>query len=307
MTITVAPTAMPPPSAAPAITVSTVGTTPNAIFPHAGDRCASNVRHPVKTPSVGAHGVIPKLAACGWRGCDCAARGGSRWAGACAWSAACAYASPRARRVRLEDGCLLGAGCRIEANAGTVRIGPGARLGERSVLVSLRGDRRRRGLRGRRVGGDLRRRAGVRRRRAPDAAPAGARPHRCGSATARGSALHAAVLAGAAIAPGEVGRALRDARAAQLVVDRRRLARDVGPVERAARARAPRRRAGRAARRRSAAARAIRAERRASRARGSAARRGGRRARPRAGRRCRRRSHGQPEAIASSATSPNGS
>jgi acetyltransferase-like isoleucine patch superfamily enzyme len=42
-------------------------------------------------------------------------------------------------RVLLEDGCLLGEGCRIEARGGTVRIGPGARLGARSVLVALAG------------------------------------------------------------------------------------------------------------------------------------------------------------------------
>lgn len=39
-------------------------------------------------------------------------------------------------RVVLEDGCLLGEGCRIEAAGGTVRIGAGARLGARSVLVA---------------------------------------------------------------------------------------------------------------------------------------------------------------------------
>jgi len=42
-------------------------------------------------------------------------------------------------RVVLEDGCVLGAGCRIEAHGGSVRIGPGARLGERCVLVALAG------------------------------------------------------------------------------------------------------------------------------------------------------------------------
>jgi acetyltransferase-like isoleucine patch superfamily enzyme len=42
----------------------------------------------------------------------------------------------RGARVVLEDGCRLGEGCRIEANGGTVRVGPGAVLGERSVLVS---------------------------------------------------------------------------------------------------------------------------------------------------------------------------
>jgi acetyltransferase-like isoleucine patch superfamily enzyme len=39
-------------------------------------------------------------------------------------------------RVVLEDGCVLGEGSRIEANGGTVRIGAGARLGERSVVVA---------------------------------------------------------------------------------------------------------------------------------------------------------------------------
>jgi acetyltransferase-like isoleucine patch superfamily enzyme len=45
----------------------------------------------------------------------------------------------RGARVLLEDGCMLGAGCRIEASAGTVRVGPGTRLGARSVLVALAG------------------------------------------------------------------------------------------------------------------------------------------------------------------------
>jgi acetyltransferase-like isoleucine patch superfamily enzyme len=45
----------------------------------------------------------------------------------------------RGARVVLEDGCLLGDGCRIEARTGTVRIGPGARLDPRCVLVSLAG------------------------------------------------------------------------------------------------------------------------------------------------------------------------
>jgi acetyltransferase-like isoleucine patch superfamily enzyme len=42
-------------------------------------------------------------------------------------------------RVVLEDGCLLGEGSRIEAAGGTVRIGPGALLGARSLLVALEG------------------------------------------------------------------------------------------------------------------------------------------------------------------------
>jgi acetyltransferase-like isoleucine patch superfamily enzyme len=45
----------------------------------------------------------------------------------------------RGARVVLEDRCELGEGCRIEAVAGTVRIGRGARLGERSVVVALAG------------------------------------------------------------------------------------------------------------------------------------------------------------------------
>ena len=40
-------------------------------------------------------------------------------------------------RVRLGDGCLLGPGCRIEAPGGSVEIGAGARVGERSVIVAL--------------------------------------------------------------------------------------------------------------------------------------------------------------------------
>ena len=40
-------------------------------------------------------------------------------------------------RVRLGDGCLLGPGCRIEAPGGTVEIGAGALVGERSVIVAL--------------------------------------------------------------------------------------------------------------------------------------------------------------------------
>jgi acetyltransferase-like isoleucine patch superfamily enzyme len=42
-------------------------------------------------------------------------------------------------RVVLEDGCLLGQGCRIEADGGVVRVGAGARLGARSVLAAQAG------------------------------------------------------------------------------------------------------------------------------------------------------------------------
>jgi len=40
-------------------------------------------------------------------------------------------------RVRLGDGSLLAAGSRIEAPGGSVDIGAGARIGERSVIVAL--------------------------------------------------------------------------------------------------------------------------------------------------------------------------
>jgi acetyltransferase-like isoleucine patch superfamily enzyme len=42
----------------------------------------------------------------------------------------------RGGRVVLEDGCLLGAGCRIDAVGGVVRVGPGARIGARAVIVA---------------------------------------------------------------------------------------------------------------------------------------------------------------------------
>jgi acetyltransferase-like isoleucine patch superfamily enzyme len=42
-------------------------------------------------------------------------------------------------RVVLEDDCLLAEGCRIEAAGGIVRLGPGTQLGARSLLVSLAG------------------------------------------------------------------------------------------------------------------------------------------------------------------------
>jgi acetyltransferase-like isoleucine patch superfamily enzyme len=40
-------------------------------------------------------------------------------------------------RVRLGDGCLIGPGARIEAAGGTVEVGPGARLGDRAVILAL--------------------------------------------------------------------------------------------------------------------------------------------------------------------------
>ena len=96
-------------------------------------------------------------------------------------------------RVVLEDGCRLGERCRIEANGGTVRIGAGARIGERAVLVADAGID---------VGagcevGDW---AVI-----ADAEPAfadGPAPVRLGDGARIG--LHASVVAGATVAPGEV-------------------------------------------------------------------------------------------------------
>ena len=45
----------------------------------------------------------------------------------------------RGARVVLEDGCLLGEGCRIEAAGGTIHIGPDAQIGPRALLVALAG------------------------------------------------------------------------------------------------------------------------------------------------------------------------
>lgn len=42
-------------------------------------------------------------------------------------------------RVVLEDGCLLAEGCRVEAAGGTVHIGPDTRVGARALLVALAG------------------------------------------------------------------------------------------------------------------------------------------------------------------------
>jgi acetyltransferase-like isoleucine patch superfamily enzyme len=109
----------------------------------------------------------------------------------------------RGARVVLEDGCLLGEGCRIEAQRGIVRIGPGARLGARSVLVAL-------------AGIDVGLQAAVGEwaliadaeptfadpERPTRLQPIHAAPVRVGERARIGA--HAAVLPGATIAPGEV-------------------------------------------------------------------------------------------------------
>jgi acetyltransferase-like isoleucine patch superfamily enzyme len=106
-------------------------------------------------------------------------------------------------RVILERDCMLGAGCRIEAKGGTVRIGPRARLGERTVLVALAGID---------VGADC---VVGEWAMVCDAQPTGddpehptrlqpvkAQPLRIGDRARIGA--HAAILAGARIAPGEL-------------------------------------------------------------------------------------------------------
>ena len=106
-------------------------------------------------------------------------------------------------RVVLEDGCLLGSGCRIEAEAGIIRIGRGARLGPRCVLVALAGIDVGAGS----VVGAWAAIADAE----PSFAdpeqptrlqPVRAAPIRVGDGARVGA--HAAVLAGASIAPGEV-------------------------------------------------------------------------------------------------------
>ena len=96
-------------------------------------------------------------------------------------------------RVILEDGCALGERCRIQASGGVVRIGPDARIGERSLLVAV-------------AGIDVGARCDVGDWAIiADAEPAFAdhpAPVRLGDGARIG--LHAKVLAGATVAPGEV-------------------------------------------------------------------------------------------------------
>jgi acetyltransferase-like isoleucine patch superfamily enzyme len=98
-------------------------------------------------------------------------------------------------RVVLEDGCVLGQRSRIEAHDGIVRIGAGARIGERALLVA-------------RAGIDIGARCDVGDwAMIADTDPAFAEraaPVRLGDGARIG--LHAAVLAGATVAPGEVVR-----------------------------------------------------------------------------------------------------
>jgi acetyltransferase-like isoleucine patch superfamily enzyme len=97
----------------------------------------------VISPPVGASGVVPegdgRLAGARLARLRVAARGRLDVRGRVSVERGVQVRAARGARVVLEDGCLLGEGCRIEANRGTVRIGPGARLGARSVLVAEAG------------------------------------------------------------------------------------------------------------------------------------------------------------------------
>jgi acetyltransferase-like isoleucine patch superfamily enzyme len=106
-------------------------------------------------------------------------------------------------RVVLEDGCLLGEGCRIEAAGGTVRIGAGARVGSRALLVALAGIELGAGC----VVGEWAVIADHEPtyddpERPTRLQPLHAEPVRLGDGARVGA--HAALLAGATIAPGEV-------------------------------------------------------------------------------------------------------
>ena len=92
---------------------------------------------------IGADVVVPaaldRLAAFRLARLRIAARGRLEIRGRPRSGAASGSRSRAGARVVLEDGCLLGEGCRIEARAGVVRIGAGAELGERAVIVALAG------------------------------------------------------------------------------------------------------------------------------------------------------------------------
>jgi acetyltransferase-like isoleucine patch superfamily enzyme len=103
----------------------------------------------------------------------------------------------------LEDGCLLAEGCRIEAAGGAVRIGRDARIGPRALLVALAGIDVGAGC----VVGDWAVIADHEPtyedpERPTRLQPLHAEPVRLGDGARVGA--HAALLAGATIAPGEV-------------------------------------------------------------------------------------------------------
>jgi acetyltransferase-like isoleucine patch superfamily enzyme len=97
----------------------------------------------VVSSPVGANGVVPepagRLAAARLARLRVAGRGRLDVRGRVSVERGVQVRVARGARVVLEDGCLLGDGSRIEANRGTVRIGPGAQLGARSILVAEAG------------------------------------------------------------------------------------------------------------------------------------------------------------------------
>jgi acetyltransferase-like isoleucine patch superfamily enzyme len=101
------------------------------------------VRDPVISPPVGADAVVPeppdRLGGLRLTRLRLAARGRLDVRGRVTVERRARVQVAPGARVVLEDGCLLGQGSRIEANGGTVRIGRGARLGARSVLVAHAG------------------------------------------------------------------------------------------------------------------------------------------------------------------------
>ena len=89
---------------------------------------------------VGADAVLPeprdRLAGLRLARLRLAARGRLEVRGRVAVERGARVAVARGGRVVLGDGCLLGAGCRIEAAGGVVELGAGTRLGARAVVVA---------------------------------------------------------------------------------------------------------------------------------------------------------------------------
>jgi acetyltransferase-like isoleucine patch superfamily enzyme len=96
----------------------------------------------VKSPVLGADAVIPRpirLAGLRLARLRLAARGRLEVRGSVVVERGARVSVASGARVVLEAGCLLGEGSRIEATGGTVRIGPGARIGSRAILVAASG------------------------------------------------------------------------------------------------------------------------------------------------------------------------
>ena len=202
ITITVRPAAMPPPSAAPNTMVSRVGNT-RVMVPLSAIRCTrllsacSPTRSGRTRSSRRRRTGSPRS---GPRGLESPRAGGSRSADA-RGSRGVRVSIAREARVVLEDGCLLGEGCRIEAAGG--RSASGRTRGSVPGRCSSRlRDRDRRRLR---VGEWARSPTTSPRTRTPSARPACSR---CAQPQVRvGDGAPSAPTrpsAGATVAPGEV-------------------------------------------------------------------------------------------------------